>query len=173
MNAGAQAASGSILLFLHADTRLPERFEDHVRRALDQPQTTLRAVPVAGAFRLRIDGPQRAFRLIEWGTNFRSRHLQMPYGDQALFLKSETFHMIGGFPELPIMDDFELVRRLRRLGPITILPFPAITSARRWQTLGPWQTTWINQKVIAGYYLGVPFDRLARWYMVDRRRFFS
>lgn len=91
----------------------------------------------------------------------------MPYGDQALFLKAETFRSIGGFPELPIMDDFELVRRLRRLGRIAILPYPAITSARRWQTIGTWRTTWINQKVIAGHYLGVPPDRLAKWYHAD------
>lgn len=158
MNAGAQAATGSILVFLHADTRLPGRFDEDVRRALDRPRVA------AGAFRLRIDGPQRALRLIEWGVNVRSRYLQMPYGDQALFLKAETFRSIGGFPELPIMDDFELVRRLRRFGRIAILPFPVTTSARRWLALGPWRTTWINQKVIAGYRLGVPAERLAQWY---------
>ena len=124
---------------------------------------------VAGAFQFRIDGPQRALRLIDWGVNLRSRYLQMPYGDQALLLKTDTFHTIGGFSDLPIMDDFELVRRLRRLGRIAILPLPAITSARRWQTLGAWQRMWINQKVIAGYYLGVPPDRLAKWYRADRR----
>jgi len=179
MNAGARAASGSILLFLHADTRLPERFDEHVRRALGQPPTTRpcfarrQAVPVAGAFRLLIDAPQRSLRLIEWGVNFRSRHLQMPYGDQTLFLKAETFHTMGGFPELPIMDDFEMVRRLRRLGRIAILPVPVTSSARRWQALGLWRTTWINQKVIAGYYLGVPSDRLAQWYHADRDGFSS
>ncbi len=157
MNAGARAAGGMILLFLHADTRLPERFDQRIRRALDPPTTPpasgYPAVPVAGAFRLHIDGPQRALRLIEWGANFRSRHLQMPYGDQALFLRAETFHAIGGFPDLPIMEDFELVRRLRRLGRIAILPVSVSTSARRWQVLGPWRTTWMNQKAIAGYYL--------------------
>ena len=167
MNAGARAASGSILLFVHADTRLPERFDEGVRRAFDQPRL------VAGAFRLRIDGPGRPLRLIEWGVNLRSRLLQMPYGDQTLFLKAETFRTIGGFPELPIMDDFELVRCLRRLGRITILSSPATTSPRRWQSLGPWRTMWINQKVIAGYYLGVPPDRLAQWYRIDRNGFSS
>lgn len=167
MNAGAKAASGSILLFLHVDTRLPGRFDTAVRRALDQPRV------VAGAFRFRLDGPQRALRLIEWGVNLRSRLLQMPYGDQGLFLKAETFHTMGGFPDLPIMEDFELVRRLRRLGRITILRLPAITSARRWQALGSWRATWINQKVVAGYYLGVLPDRLAQWYRADRNGFSS
>lgn len=162
MNAGAEAASGSILLFLHADARLPEQFDKDIRRALAEPRV------VAGAFRLRIDGPERALRWIEWGVNLCSRLLQMPYGDQGLFLKAETFHTIGGFPDLPIMDDLELMRRLRRLGRIAILPTPATTSARRWQALGPWRATWINQKVIARYYLGVPPDRLAQWYHANR-----
>ncbi len=161
MNAGAKAAGGDILLFLHADSWLPERFAGAVREALTHPGVA------AGAFRLRIDGPEHALRLIEWGVRLRSRVLQMPYGDQALFMKAETFHAVGGFPDVPIMDDFVLVRRLRRLGRIVILPQPVTTSARRWHALGPWRTMWINQKVIAGYHLGVPPDRLARWYRAD------
>lgn len=162
MNAGAAAATGEILLFLHADTRLPERFADYVRRTLSTPNV------IAGAFGLRIAAAGRSLRLIEWGVSLRSRWLQMPYGDQALFLRAGTFRELGGFPDLPIMEDFEMVRRLRRLGRITILPFPATASARRWQAIGPWRTTWINQKVIAGHCLGVPPERLARWYRADR-----
>ncbi len=157
-NAGAQAASGSILLFLHADTRLPEGFDAHVRRALDQPRV------VAGAFRLRINGPQRTLRLIEYGVNLRTRCLQMPYGDQALFLKAETFCTVGGFPELPIMEDFELVHRLRRRGRIAVANAAVTTSARRWNTFGALRTTWSNQMVIMCYYLGVSPERLARWH---------
>jgi len=145
-------------LFLHADTRLPEGFDAHVRRALGQPRV------VAGAFRLRIDGPQRTLRLIECGVNLRSRCLQMPYGDQALFLKAETFRTVGGFPELPIMEDFELVRRLRRHGRIAIADAAVTTSARRWNAFGALRTTWTNQMVIIGYYLGVSPGRLARQY---------
>lgn len=162
LNAGAEAAGGDILLFLHADSRLPEGFAEAVCEALDRPHVA------AGAFRLRIDGPGRALRWIERGVQLRSRVLQMPYGDQALFMKADTFHAAGGFPDVPIMDDFALVRRLRHLGRIVVLRQPVITSARRWHTLGPWRTMWINQKVIAGYYLGVPADRLARWYHVGR-----
>ena len=158
LNAGAGAASGAILLFLHADARLPAGFDAHVRRTLDEPRV------MAGAFRLRIDGPQRALRLIEWGVNLRSRCLQMPYGDQALFLKAETFATVGGFPELPIMEDFALVRRLRRHGRIAIADAAVTTSARRWNAIGPLRTTWINQMVIMGYYLGVSPGRLAGWY---------
>jgi rSAM/selenodomain-associated transferase 2 len=165
MNAGAAAAIGEILLFLHADTRLPEHFDDYVRHTLSTPTV------IAGAFRLRIAAAGRALRLIEWGVSLRCRWLQMPYGDQGLFLWADTFRELGGFPELPIMDDFEFVRRLRRRGRITILPFPATTSARRWQAIGPWRTTWINQKVIAGHCLGVSPERLARWYRADRNGF--
>jgi hypothetical protein len=88
----------------------------------------------------------------------------MPYGDQAIFLSAETFRAIGGFPDLPIMEDFELVRRLRRRGRIAVADASVTTSARRWNALGPLRITWINQMVVVGYYLGVAPERLARWY---------
>ena len=158
MNLGAAAATGDILLFLHADTRVPHLFDTHIRAALDEPNV------VAGAFQLHIDGPERTLRLIEWGTNVRSRYLQMPYGDQAMFLRAETFRRMGGFRDLPIMEDFEFARRLRRCGRLVILPQMVATSARRWHTLGPWRTTWTNQLIIVSYLLGMSVDRLARWY---------
>ena len=164
MNAGAQAATGEILLFLHADTRLPGRFDEQVREILARP------IVAAGAFRLRIDGNRRAFRFIEWMVNLRSRWLQMPYGDQAIFLRSDMFHRLGGFPELPIMEDFEFIRRLRRHGKIAIAPATVTTSARRWEMLGPWRTTWINQRIILGYHLGMSPDTLAKWYLILRSR---
>lgn len=158
MNAGALAATGDILLFLHADTRIPPLFDTLVRKAL------LAANTAAGAFELRIDASLRGLRLIESGVNLRSRWLQMPYGDQAIFLKTEVFHNIGGFPSLPIMEDFELMRRLRRLGRIVIIPVPVLTSGRRWLRLGVLKTTLINQGAIIAYLLGVPPERIARWY---------
>lgn len=167
MNAGAEAASGSILLFLHADTRLPKHFDEAVRQALAEKSAFARR-PAAGAFRLRIDGPERPLRWIEWGANLRSVKFQMPYGDQALFLRAETFREVGGYPDLPVMEDFELVRRLRRIGRIIILRSAAVTSARRWRRLGPWRTTWIHQKMIVGYYLGIPLHRLTKWYVAHR-----
>jgi GT2 family glycosyltransferase len=92
----------------------------------------------------------------------------MPYGDQALFIKASAFKRIGGFPEIPIMEDFELIRRLRRLGKINIIPMPVLTSARRWQKLGVLKTTLINQLTILAYFLGISPERLARWYRRDR-----
>lgn len=158
MKAGAAAASGDVLLFLHADTRLPKKFDEHVRSALDSPAT------VGGAFELRIDSLSPSLRLIERAVNWRSRHLRMPYGDQGIFVRSTVFHEIGGFPDNPIMEDFEFVRRLRRKGNIAIAPVPVVTSPRRWLTVGPLRTTLINQAIIAGYYAGVPLQRLAVWY---------
>lgn len=158
MNAGAAVATGEILLFLHADTHLPTGFETLVRQALQNAGT------VAGAFQLRIDAQLRGLRLVEKMVNVRSRFLSMPYGDQAIFLKAFVFHEIGGFPDLPIMEDFELILHLRRLGRITILPAAVLTSGRRWQKLGVVKTTLINQLIITGYFLGIPPAQLVRWY---------
>jgi hypothetical protein len=158
MNAGAEAATGDVLLFLHADTRLPKDFAGHIRQALERPDA------VAGAFEFCVDAPPRSLRIIERLTNWRARRLHMPYGDQGIFVRADVFREIGGFPDLPIMEDFELMRRLKRQGRIAIAPVPAPTSGRRWLELGVLRTTLINQLVIVGYFLGVSPERLARWY---------
>lgn len=157
MNAGAALASGEVLLFLHADTKLPGGFQEHVWSTLDRGA-------IAGAFQLQIDDEHSGLRWIEWGANLRSHYLQMPYGDQGLFARSELFHRVGGFPNWPLMEDYELCRRLRRHGRILLAPAAISTSARRWLKLGLWRTTFINQLCIAGFRLGVSPERLARWY---------
>ncbi|MER3491572.1 MAG: glycosyltransferase [Mastigocladus sp. ERB_26_2] len=162
MNVGAAIASGEILLFLHADTCLPLGFDVMVREALAQPGV------VAGAFALRIGAELPSLRVVEWGVNVRSRFLQMPYGDQAIFLTKKIFNHVGGFPELPIMEDFELMRRLKSLGKITLISVPVITSARRWLKKGIWQTTLMNQIVIIAYFLGVSPQRIRSWYRQEK-----
>jgi rSAM/selenodomain-associated transferase 2 len=162
MNTGAVAATGEILLFLHADTCLPTGFDDMVRTALQQPGT------VAGAFQLRIDASLLSLRWVEWGINARSHFYQMPYGDQAVFLTKVVFQQIGGFPELPIMEDFELMRRLKRIGQIVIIPTPVLTSARRWLQKGVFKTTLLNQIVIIAYLLGVSPERIRCWYRREK-----
>jgi rSAM/selenodomain-associated transferase 2 len=163
MNVGAKVATGDILVFLHADTCLPQGFEALISSALSQPAAKGQ-IPIAGAFAVRIDAPQPALRWIEWGVNWRSRVLQMPYGDQAIFLRARVFQATGGFSALPIMEDFELIRRLQQRGSITLVDSPVVTSARRWLQNGILQTTLINQLVILGYFLGVNTEDLVRFY---------
>ena len=157
MNAGAQTATGEILLFLHADTRLPIQFDTMVYRAMAKNV-------VAGAFALRIDNALWRLRLVEMGVNMRSRIFALPYGDQAIFLNAQLFHELGGFANLPIMEDFELICRLRRKGRIAIISTPIITSKRRWQKLGIIQTIFINQVAIIAYLLRISPQRIADWY---------
>ena len=158
LNSGVMAATSDVLLFLHADTRLPEDFDQHVLNTLSKPGT------IAGAFGLTIDGPQVGLRVIEQLANFRSRYMRMPYGDQAIFLRKDTFHELGGFPEIPVMEDFAFMQRLRKKGRVEIAPIAAATSARRWQKLGILKTTLINQLMILAYFLRVDPDRLERLY---------
>ncbi len=157
MNAGAARASGDVLVFLHADTVLPVGYDLAIARTLDRPGTA------AGAFRLSIAGGSRSLRVIESLVHWRSTALGLPYGDQAIFLTAEVFRRVGGFPELPIMEDLELTRRLKPLGQIRIAPEPVVTSARRWHEGGVWRTTLRNQFYLAAYFAGVRVERIAAW----------
>jgi rSAM/selenodomain-associated transferase 2/rSAM/selenodomain-associated transferase 1 len=158
LNAGAEVSSGDVLLFLHADTRLPSGFREQVARIM------VRGSAAAGAFRLRVDAPSPAIHLVETWVDLRTRLFGMPYGDQAIFLRAERFREMGGFPALPIMEDFVFARRLRRAGRITLLDAAVITSGRRWERLGVLRTSLVNQSMVLGFALGVSPDRLARWY---------
>jgi len=162
MNAGAEAASGRALLFLHADTCLPQGYQIHVKRILSRPGVS------AGAFRLGIRAPGVSMRIVEHIANLRSRFLQMPYGDQAIFLEKRIFQKVGGFPEIPIMEDFALMKRLAKLGRIAPVPAAVSTSARRWLRMGVWRATWINQLVVAAYVLGFSPRRIQKFYQRDR-----
>lgn len=162
MNAGAAAASGEVLLFLHADTRLPENFEKPILDKVSQNGVA------AGAFQLCIDSNARGLRFIERVANWRSRHLQAPYGDQGIFVTKSLFDEIGGYPDIPIMEDFELIHRLRRKGKIVIVNESLKTSPRRWINIGIFKTWLINQIIITAYCFGVSPERLARWYRREK-----
>ena len=158
MNFGARHACGDILLFLHADTRLPADGLEAVRNALRQPGT------VGGAFRLVITPATLALRLVAWGTNLRSRFGGLPYGDQALFVHRGVFEEMGGYDDVPFMEDIRLVQALRRRGRQALLPQAAATSGRRWQRDGVLFTTARNILLMTLYFCGMQPATLKRWY---------
>lgn len=158
MNAGAAIAQGKSLLFLHSDTQLPSNYQKLIAETLSQPQV------IAGAFELAIDSTIKSLRLVEIMVKIRSRFCSLPYGDQAIFITKKTFIAVGGFEQLPIMEDFEFIQRLKRQGKIAIAPASVITSSRRWQKLGVIKATLINQLIILGYYLGISPLKLKNFY---------
>ena len=157
MNAGAAVASGRWLLFLHADTRLDDRWFDALRQAESR-------AAVGGAFRFTLDSPRPAARLIERGVAWRTRWLGLPYGDQGLFVRRAAFEALGGYRPYPLMEDIDLVRRLRRRGSLRLSPIPIRTSARRWERDGWVRRSLRNLTLVALYFGGVSPQRLARRY---------
>ncbi len=158
MNHGAREAQGDVLLFLHADTILPEDFPELIL------ETVSRSGFAAGAFSLAINSPLKSLATIAYLANLRSRFLKLPYGDQALFTTRGMFNAIKGFPEIEIMEDYVFMGKIKKEGEIIILPEEATTSARRWHNIGILQTTLINQIIICGYKLGIAPVTLDRWY---------
>jgi len=163
-NLGAKAATGRVLLFLHADTLLPTGYVNYIFEILMDRKT------VAGAFRFKTNFDHPSMKVIELLTNIRSRYLKLPYGDQGLFIRKSVFESVGGFPEVPIAEDLLLLRRLSKYGRIRITPAHALTSARRWQTLGLFRTTLINQIILIGCWLGVSPGALASMYRFTNKK---
>ncbi|WP_261342720.1 TIGR04283 family arsenosugar biosynthesis glycosyltransferase [Aureliella helgolandensis] len=157
LNAGAAIASGEHLLFLHADSILPAGYRESIRQCMSGNS-------IAGAFRLGIASSSPGLRIVEWGTNVRSRVLQLPYGDQGVFMRTSTFFDMGGYRKMPIMEDYELVERLRRRGRIQLLNQTISTSGRRWKKNGIVRTTFLNQLCIAAYKLGVSKNTISKLY---------
>jgi len=158
MNAGAAVANGDIFLFLHADTVLPDR-------AFPAIAETIGRGIEAGAFRLSIDSSRLSLAVISWFANLRSSWERVPYGDQAQFILADRFRAMGGFADIPIMEDVELFKRIRMEGlPITILQDTVKTSPRRWEREGPLRRTLTNWWLRIQYAFGVSPVRLANHY---------
>jgi rSAM/selenodomain-associated transferase 2 len=162
MNAGARVAGGDVLLFLHADTRLPSGAGAAVRAALADPGV------VGGRFDVAFDTTRPIMRVVAWMMNHRSRWTGISTGDQALFVRRDTFEALGGFPAIPLMEDVELTRRLKRRGRLAALRLRVTTSARKWQTEGALRTIVLMWLLRALYAAGVAPARLHGWY--DGRR---
>lgn len=159
MNAGAAAAKGSVLLFLHADTRIPAGAIGDVIKMCN-----LSAI-AGGAFSLRIDTPKKVYRLIETWANIRSRILRIPYGDQAIFIKKKVFINIGGFAMVPLMEDIEIMKRMKRNGlKIKLIDKAVTTSARRWEKEGLIYCIVRNNMLSGLFHAGVKASILNRHY---------
>ncbi len=159
MAEGAKRARGGLIVFLHADTRLPGSAFEDVSTILDENSWA------ASAFDMGIAAEGTAFRVIETVANLRSRWTGIPYGDQALCVKREWYDRVGGFRPLPLMEDVDLARRLKKEGGlIRFFSSRVRTSARRWEKEGIVRCTLRNWMVLGLYYLGVAPDVLKRYY---------
>ena len=157
MNAGAAVCAADILLFLHADTVLPDQAD---RRVLEALQGT----SVWGRFDVRIDSPRPVFRCIERMMNWRSRWSGIATGDQAVFVRRDAFERAGGFPDIALMEDIALSRALKRMAPPACLRAHVTTSARRWEKHGVWRTMLLMWRLRAAYFLGADPATLAVQY---------
>jgi rSAM/selenodomain-associated transferase 2 len=158
MNAGARLARGDVLLFLHADTRLPADADVLIFAALAA------SARVWGRFDVRIDGAHPLLRVVEWMMNVRSRMSGICTGDQGIFVVRDVFNQAGGYAALALMEDIELSGRLRRVSPPINLPATALTSARRWERNGVIRTIMLMWWLRLRYFLGASPARLARLY---------
>jgi rSAM/selenodomain-associated transferase 2 len=157
MNAAAGAARAQVLLFLHADTQLPRDAFARVREAVG-------AGRMWGHFDVRLSGRHLLFRVIERLMSWRSRISAIATGDQAMFVRADVFRLVGGFPDQPLMEDVELSRRLKWIGPPARLHPPVTTSSRRWERHGILCTVLLMWALRFLYWCGVSPVRLARWY---------
>jgi rSAM/selenodomain-associated transferase 2 len=158
MNFGAQRASGDVLLFLHADTRLPPSAFDDIRVALQDRKV------LGGRFDLELDSPRPLLKLIGFMISLRSRLSKVGTGDQAIFVRREIFAELGGYADIPLMEDVALSRALKRRGAVACLRSRVVSSVRRWEMEGIWRTVLKMWTLKTLYLLGISPVRLKRYY---------
>ena len=162
-NAGINvAASSDVYLFLHADNWLGPNCLDEIRSVWTDNE------PLAGAFRQRINADGISFRCLEFGNGLRARFLRQPYGDQGIFISADLFREMGGFPEVPLMEELYLMRRVRKAVRPLLLSGPVHVDARRWQKNGVVRQTLRNWSLVLRYFCGVAPERLAEAYAEHR-----
>jgi rSAM/selenodomain-associated transferase 2 len=158
MNFGAQRARGDVLLFLHADTWLPLSAFDEIRTALRDRKV------LGGRFDLQLNNPRPLLKLIGFMISLRSRLSKVGTGDQAIFVRREIFQELGGYPDIPLMEDVAFSRALKRRGSVACLRSRVVSSARRWEVDGIWRTVLKMWTLKALYLLGISPVRLKRYY---------
>lgn len=158
MNLGGQRGTGDVLLFLHADTRLPPSAFDDIRLALEDPRV------VGGRFDLQLDDARLMLRLVGFMISLRSRISKVSTGDQAIFVRREIFAELGGYPDIPLMEDVAFSRALKRRGAVACLRSRVVTSARRWENEGVWSTIFKMWLLKSLYLAGMSPVRLRRYY---------
>lgn len=157
MNAGVLHSNADILVFLHADTKLPAN-------AIKTIEKVISAGALWGRFDVCISGGHPMYRVIALMMNWRSRLTGIATGDQAIFMCRTVFNVVGGFPEQPLMEDIEISKRLRKISRPACLPETVITSGRRWQKYGVWRTILLMWRLRFAYWRGVPASTLAEYY---------
>lgn len=157
LRAGVEESESEVILFLHADTRLPPAWERAVRGALEDPEV------VGGAFRLRFDERGLGQRVLEAGVRVRIAIFGLPYGDQALFVRRRVLDEIGGVPDVPVMEDLDLVVALKSRGRLAMLALEATSSARRYRERGLWRSAFANVLALLGWWVGLDRVRIASW----------
>tara|TARA_Y100001960_G_C14577325_1_gene778925 strand:+ start:194 stop:871 length:678 start_codon:yes stop_codon:yes gene_type:complete len=162
MNAGAQLATGDLLLFVHADSYIKLTSYQKMLYAMKNPEI------IGGAFSLLIDSDKRALQIINQFANLRSKYLGRAYGDQAFFVKKLVFQEMKGFTEFPICEDLDFYKRLKFFGPVVLLKEEVLTSPRRWINDGIWFTTIRNIIIATLFELGFPPRILTKWYQTIR-----